>query len=251
MWMHFGVQLNELRRDVRRPRGARRAGGAPVAGRRTAGSASRATAASRSRRYVFAGVERRRRRALVRRLGRARRSASALASRFSTYVGAELRAAPQRHAVARELRRGRARHDALHVRAARPDDASRMTTRVNFTATPTLSFQLYAAAVREHRHVRELARAGATPRAEQLRRPLRAVRHGAIRAASTSSSSARTRCCAGSTVPAPTLFVVWQQGREAVPTRASDFDFGRDYGDLLGLHPNNTFLVKVSYWLNP
>ena len=51
--------------------------------------------------------------------------------------------------------------------------------------------------------------------------------------------------------PGSTLFAVWQHGREQNRAVASDFDFGRDYGDLLGIHPNNTFLLKFSYWLNP
>ena len=30
-----------------------------------------------------------------------------------------------------------------------------------------------------------------------------------------------------------------------------NFDFGRDAGDLFGLHADNVFMVKASYWLNP
>ena len=47
-------------------------------------------------------------------------------------------------------------------------------------------------------------------------------------------------------------FVVWAHGRDAfTPDGSNGFDVRREYGDLLGLHPNNTFLVKLSYWLNP
>ena len=51
--------------------------------------------------------------------------------------------------------------------------------------------------------------------------------------------------------PGSSLFVVWQHGRELYRPGATNFDFGREAGDLLGIHPNNTFLVKLSYWLNP
>ena len=46
------------------------------------------------------------------------------------------------------------------------------------------------------------------------------------------------------------LFLVWQQGRESF---ASDGRFAadRDLGELFGSRPDNTLLLKVSYWLNP
>jgi hypothetical protein len=51
--------------------------------------------------------------------------------------------------------------------------------------------------------------------------------------------------------PGSTLFVVWQHGRQG-PDPNSPFrqSWTRDYQDLLGLHPDNTFLVKVAYWLS-
>ena len=52
--------------------------------------------------------------------------------------------------------------------------------------------------------------------------------------------------------PGSTLFAVWAHGRDAFTDRPNDrLDVRREYQDLLGLHPNNTFLVKLSYWLNP
>jgi hypothetical protein len=44
---------------------------------------------------------------------------------------------------------------------------------------------------------------------------------------------------------------VWQHGRQGSENQATAFDFRRDYGDLWRLPPQNTFLVKLSYWLNP
>lgn len=57
--------------------------------------------------------------------------------------------------------------------------------------------------------------------------------------------------------PGSTLFAVWQQRRSAEydafdsPGRAGQFDFGRDARGLVGLKPENVFIVKMSYWLNP
>jgi len=56
--------------------------------------------------------------------------------------------------------------------------------------------------------------------------------------------------------PGSALFIVWQQGRSDYLVRTDagyndGYDFRRDYGATFRSHPNNTFLVKWSYWLNP
>ena len=48
--------------------------------------------------------------------------------------------------------------------------------------------------------------------------------------------------------PGSTLFFVWTQQRSAVAP-FGDFDVSRDTDLLLGAHPDNVFLVKVSYWI--
>jgi len=50
--------------------------------------------------------------------------------------------------------------------------------------------------------------------------------------------------------PGSTLFVVWTQGREDDANRNPEQSWARDYRDLFGLHPDNTFLIKLAYWLN-
>ena len=47
-----------------------------------------------------------------------------------------------------------------------------------------------------------------------------------------------------------TIYVAWQQSRSDVAP-FGDFDFGRDRGALFGTRPDNIFVVKMSYWLNP
>ena len=51
--------------------------------------------------------------------------------------------------------------------------------------------------------------------------------------------------------PASVLFVVWQQGRAQSALNAGTFEARRDVRDLFAAPPENTVLVKMSYWLNP
>ena len=58
--------------------------------------------------------------------------------------------------------------------------------------------------------------------------------------------------------PGSTMYLVWQQSRSDRLTSSGyaegtygRFDFGRDADDLFRLKPDNTFMIKVSYWLNP
>ena len=50
--------------------------------------------------------------------------------------------------------------------------------------------------------------------------------------------------------PGSTMYVAWQQTRDAFRP-VGDFAFSRDFDNLFGAQPDNIFLVKVSYWLNP
>jgi hypothetical protein len=50
--------------------------------------------------------------------------------------------------------------------------------------------------------------------------------------------------------PGSTLFAVWNSGRQGFIPREGTQNFRGDVSDLFDLHPANTFLVKVSYWLN-
>jgi hypothetical protein len=49
--------------------------------------------------------------------------------------------------------------------------------------------------------------------------------------------------------PGSTLFLVWSQGRESSAEREGVRSFGGDLGALFARRANDTFLVKVSYWL--
>ena len=50
--------------------------------------------------------------------------------------------------------------------------------------------------------------------------------------------------------PGSVLFVVWTQGRQDFLSAMGTRSFAGDFNDLFDTHPDNTFLVKASYWLS-
>ncbi|MDQ2929684.1 MAG: carbohydrate binding family 9 domain-containing protein [Gemmatimonadota bacterium] len=50
--------------------------------------------------------------------------------------------------------------------------------------------------------------------------------------------------------PGSALFLVWTQQRQGDLGLAGEETFAGDYRGLFNLHPDNTFLVKMSYWFN-
>jgi hypothetical protein len=50
--------------------------------------------------------------------------------------------------------------------------------------------------------------------------------------------------------PGSTLFVVWSQGRRGFNGIEGTRGFSGDLNDLFNLRADNSFLVKLSYWIN-
>jgi len=50
--------------------------------------------------------------------------------------------------------------------------------------------------------------------------------------------------------PGSALFVVWTSGRSQYSSQEGTNNFRGDMNELFNLSPNNTFLVKMSYWIN-
>jgi hypothetical protein len=50
--------------------------------------------------------------------------------------------------------------------------------------------------------------------------------------------------------PGSTMYLVWTHGRGDYENAYSGQSWMTDYRDLFRLHPDNTFLIKVAYWLN-
>jgi hypothetical protein len=125
-----------------------------------------------------------------------------------------------------------------------------LTSRINFTATPNLSIQVYAqpfVSVGDYREWKELGDA----RSREYDERFIAYGAGADPGGFNFKQLRTNTVVRWEYRPGSILFFVWQQGRDRGLDAPTDFDFRRDMGDLFDLHPNNTFLVKLSYWLNP
>jgi hypothetical protein len=121
------------------------------------------------------------------------------------------------------------------------------TTRADYTVTPTLSVQIYAApfvSAGDYDRFRRLVD-GRAPRYED--------RYAAADYDANPDFNYRsfrtTNVLRWEYKPGSALFVVWQQGREAVLDNGR-FAFGRDFGGAFTAPARNVFLVKWSYWLN-
>jgi hypothetical protein len=121
------------------------------------------------------------------------------------------------------------------------------TGRLNYTATPTLSLQLYAepfVTTGRYSRLREIA----APRAARYADRFRAV---AVPGALDDFNEKQFRSNAvlrWEYRPGSALFLVWAQGRDQDDRDPGSFEAGRDYRNLFGARPDNTLLVKASYW---
>jgi len=135
-----------------------------------------------------------------------------------------------------------------HYTFARLDQhVASATTRLDITATRTLSLQMYAS---------PFVATGAYSHRTELDDP--AARRFAGRYKSYGNASWRDgfnfKQFRSNTVvrweyrPGSTLFFVWSQGRQQDALNPGSFDAGRDLRDLFRARPDNTLLVKAAYW---
>ncbi|MFN2567172.1 MAG: DUF5916 domain-containing protein [Gemmatimonadaceae bacterium] len=127
-----------------------------------------------------------------------------------------------------------------------------MSVRLNYTMTPDLTLELYGqpfVATGVYSDFRELS---ATPDADSYD-----ARFQPYTPPPTESTQFKVAELITNSVlrweyrPGSTLFVVWQHGRQGPgPNDTFRQSWMRDYRRLFDLHPNNTFLVKVAYWLS-
>jgi hypothetical protein len=121
-----------------------------------------------------------------------------------------------------------------------------VTARVNFTATPTLSLQIYAQPFitgGDYSNWRELD----DPRAMSFQSRYQPYNGGTL-------DDFNFRQLRSNTVvrweyrPGSALYFVWAQERTSFD--AQPFSARDDYNRLFGSHPGNVFLIKGSYWLS-
>ncbi|HEY0527751.1 MAG TPA: DUF5916 domain-containing protein [Gemmatimonadaceae bacterium] len=148
------------------------------------------------------------------------------------------------------------------------------TTRVEWTLSPMLSFQLYAqpfASAGRFKNFKELAQPGTreylhygTDNGSSITEVRNTEGHitsytvdpdggGAAPAFSIGNPDFRTHSLRGNAVmrweyrPGSALFFVWQQQRSDFLPFEGDFRTGRESKEIFG-RPSNVFLIKASYW---
>ena len=126
------------------------------------------------------------------------------------------------------------------------------TVRLNYTFTPAVSLQVYAQPFVSKGTYGDVRQLSATPRAASFDARYAPYDDPAV----TSDPGGFDFKELQSNVvfrweyrPGSTLFVVWNEGRQGSLPFAAERSFGGDLGDLMRLHPANTFLVKMSYYL--
>ena len=173
-----------------------------------------------------------------------------IASRFSGSVGLNY----NRNIDDRQWLRnfGVVGHDSTHYTVGHlSQETLNLTTRLNFTASPTLSVQFYGSpfvSVGEYSDWREVI----APRHAQYAERYRPFTQGG----DASDNDFNFKQFRSNLVmrweyrPGSTLFLVWGQGREQGDIDRGNFRGFRDYQNLFSAHPANTFLIKASYWFS-
>jgi len=121
--------------------------------------------------------------------------------------------------------------------------------RVNFTATPNLTVQLYGepfVSKGRYSDVRELA----TPRAADYADRFQPYTAGGDPGGFNFKQFRSNAVLRWEYRPGSALYLVWQQGREDFESARGGRTLFGDLDRLFGAHPSNTFLVKLSYWLD-
>jgi hypothetical protein len=127
-----------------------------------------------------------------------------------------------------------------------------LQSRINFTASPTLSFELYAepfVSKGTYSNVRELA----DPRAEEYTDRFKQYGDGNPAAGAEGFNFKQFKSNAvirWEYRPGSALFLVWQHGREDYESGFGGRSMVGDVRHLFNAPANNTFLVKLSYWLD-
>jgi hypothetical protein len=140
--------------------------------------------------------------------------------------------------------------DTTHYTIAHLDQKTvALTARVNWTASPTLSMQVYgqpfstAGQYSDWRRVKDA-------RAKTIGGQYEPYNQGADPGGFNFKQFRSNTVVRWEYRPGSTLFFVWQQGRTQDHLDRGSFDFQRDYRNLFRAHPDNTLLVKASYWFS-
>ena len=127
------------------------------------------------------------------------------------------------------------------------------TVRLNYTFTPNVSLQAYMQPFISKGTYTDVRQLSATPRAANYD-----DRYAAYGDASVTNNPGgfnfkefqSNLVFRWEYKPGSTLFVVWNEGKQGSVPVEGNADFTGDVRDLMKLHPANTIIVKMSYWLN-
>lgn len=125
-----------------------------------------------------------------------------------------------------------------------------MSFRVDYTATPNLTLQVYAQPFVSKGEFSDIREVSATPRAKSYTaryQPYAGVPPFAFNQKFFNSNFV----VRWEYRPGSTLFLVWNQGRDDFEGVMGTRGFRKDFGRLFDAYPRNTFLIKASYWLTP
>jgi hypothetical protein len=127
------------------------------------------------------------------------------------------------------------------------------TVRLNYTFTPSVSIQAYTQPFVSKGTYSDVRQLSSTPRADNYDDRYTIFNNAAVAA---NPGGFNFKEFQSNLVfrweykPGSTLFAVWNEGRQGSNPVEGTNSVQGDVSDLLRLHPANTFLVKMSYWLN-
>jgi len=123
-----------------------------------------------------------------------------------------------------------------------------LTTRIDFTATPTLTLQVYAQPFVTRGSYTDL-REFDNPRAPSYQDRFQS--YAGTEPIGFDVKEFRSNVVARWEYrPGSAIYLVWQQGRQDYAPVAGGQSWGGDLRQLFDTHPDNTFLIKVSYWFD-
>lgn len=122
--------------------------------------------------------------------------------------------------------------------------------RINFTATPNLTVQLYAEPFVSKGHYSNVRELSATPRAAAYLDRFQPYADPTVAQDFNVKQFRSNMVLRWEYKPGSTIYLVWSQGREDFEPNYGTRSFRGDFDELFHQHPDNTFLVKVSHWFD-
>ena len=126
-----------------------------------------------------------------------------------------------------------------------------MNTRINYTMTPDLTLEFYGEPYVTQGAYSDVREVSSTPDAASYDARFIPYTPPSTTAMAFKFSQFRSNAVMRWEYrPGSTLFLVWAHGRDGSANQRMNQNWSRDYRDLFTFHPDNTFLVKLAYWMN-